>query len=39
MFKTNFFTNLDLTNEVWPDKMPAIPRVGDMVRSRTKWPS
>jgi hypothetical protein len=28
-------TNLDLSNERWPDEMPEAPRVGDHVRSRT----
>lgn len=26
-------TNLDLHYEVWPDDLPAIPRVGDLIES------
>lgn len=29
-------TNLDLCNEEWPDKLPALPRVGDRIQSATK---
>jgi hypothetical protein len=31
-------TNLDdVGNEQWPEKLPAIPRVGDTIYSGTKW--
>lgn len=30
-------TNLDLSNEEWPTRLPAIPRTGERIRSRTKW--
>jgi hypothetical protein len=29
-------TNLDLSNEEWPDELPAVPRVGDYIQSATK---
>ena len=28
-------TNLDLFGEVWPSILPAVPRVGDLIRSST----
>lgn len=28
-------TNLDLSFERWPDKLPAVPRVGDTIQSKT----
>lgn len=30
-------TNLDLASERWPDRIPAVPRVGDRIASATKW--
>jgi len=30
-------TNLDLVGESWPTHLPAIPRIGERIRSRTKW--
>lgn len=30
-------TNLDLCNERWPTELPAVPHVGDRIRSETKW--
>lgn len=29
-------TNLDLSNEQWPDELPALPNVGDHIQSLTK---
>lgn len=29
-------TNLDLSNEEWPEFLPAIPNVGDRIRSNVK---
>lgn len=29
-------TNLDLSNEEWPNDLPAIPSVGDRIQSKTK---
>ena len=29
-------TNLDLANERWPKKLPAVPAVGDLIRSCVK---
>jgi len=29
-------TNLDLSNEQWPDELPTLPNVGDHIQSRTK---
>lgn len=30
-------TNLDLAQETWPRRLPALPRVGDRIASATKW--
>lgn len=30
------FTNLNLFNEEWPKNLPSIPRVGDLIQSKTK---
>lgn len=30
-------TNLDLSNERWPDKLPTMPAVGDEIESATRW--
>jgi len=30
-------TNLDLRGEAWPTKLPAVPRVGELIQSSTKW--
>jgi len=29
-------TNLDLIGEKWPEELPCVPRVGDLIQSRTK---
>jgi hypothetical protein len=29
--------NLDLHGEIWPEKMPAVPRVGDLIQSAQIW--
>lgn len=34
-----FKTNLDLCNEQWPVDFPVIPRVGELVQSKTKHDS
>jgi len=31
-------TNLDLAREIWPVQMPAVPNVGDHLRSAQVWP-
>ena len=35
MIEISFYTNLDLFNEVFPDQLQQVPRVGDLVESRT----
>lgn len=30
-------TNLDLYGEIWPEDLPAVPRVGDEIESATVW--
>lgn len=30
-------TNLDLNGEEWPNELPAVPAVGDRIRSKMKW--
>lgn len=37
MIKTVFRTNLDLINEEWPNQMPAVPEIGHLIRSKTRW--
>ena len=37
MIKVVCKTNLDLQGEKWPDRLPAIPAVGDRITSATKW--
>ena len=36
MNKVHCHTNLDLSHEIWPDSLPAIPRVGDKIESQTR---
>lgn len=36
MIPVHCHTNLDLAFEDWPTELPAVPRVGDLIRSRTK---
>lgn len=35
--KVHCFTNLDLQNERWPDKLPALPTIGHEIQSATIW--
>ena len=38
MIKVHCRTNLDLDPaEIWPTELPAVPRVGDLIQSATKW--
>ncbi len=30
-------TNLDLNGEGWPERLPTVPRVGDVIESSTSW--
>lgn len=30
-------TNLDLSGELWPIELPALPNIGDLIQSITKW--
>ena len=30
-------TNLDVEGEQWPDELPVIPCVGNLIQSATKW--
>lgn len=32
-------TNLDLNDEQWPDELPSVPRVGEVIQSATVWPN
>jgi hypothetical protein len=36
MIKVYCQTNLDLHNEEWPTHLPAVPNIGDNIRSKTK---
>lgn len=37
MIRVYIHTNLDLHKESWPNQLPAVPRVGDYIRSNTRW--
>lgn len=30
-------TSPDLADEVWPDELPVVPRIGDEIQSATRW--
>ena len=36
MIRVCCHTNLDLANEVWPSALPAVPRIGEEIQSKTK---
>lgn len=36
MIKVLCHTNLDLRGEEWPTELPAVPRVGDKIESKTR---
>lgn len=37
MLRVFCHTNLDLSGEKWPTQLPALPNVGDIIQSETKW--